>query len=184
MTSVNVEKLRARDEQALGELFNELMPTLRRVARRFHAGIDPDEVVAEVVVQLLRDTDRLADLAASGKLLSYCVRLTTNVAIHHVRRTRRAQTAAVGFDELSAEPRAGETYSNVDLRGLEKKLEAAISRLGSHERSLIEMLYFQGQSLDVVAQHFGVSPTAVRVKLHRARQNLRRLMSAELESAK
>jgi RNA polymerase sigma-70 factor, ECF subfamily len=175
MTSINVEKVRARDEQALGELFNELMPELRRVARRFHADLDPDEVVADVVVQLLRNTDHLADLAASGKLRSYCAHLTRNVALHQAQKARRAQRAAVDFDELVGLA-AGEEYSHGELEELQKQFRTAITSLGSSERALIEMLYVQEKSLDEIAQDLAISRPAVRIKLHRALQHLRRLM--------
>lgn len=171
MTLINSEKLRARDEQALSELFKELIPTLRRTAGRYHAAIDPDEVVAEVLARLMRDTDRLADLANSGNLKAYCLHLTRNIALHHIRREVVQKRAAMELPlaGLTVEPEADEEYRKAELL---QELKKALDRLSSTDRSLIEMCYLQEKPLDEVAQSLGVSKNALRVKLHRARLHL------------
>jgi RNA polymerase sigma-70 factor (ECF subfamily) len=174
MTSINLKKLRARDEQVLSELFKELMPTLRKAVRGFHADIDPDEVVAEALAQLIRDTDRLADLINSGNLETYCLRITRNIALHQIRRTMVQKRVAVELP-LKVELEADEEYGNEELLQLKK----ALGNLASTDRALIEMFYVQGKSTAEVAQSLGVSSGAVRVKLHRTLARLRNNMKLE-----
>src|SRR5262245_61128870 len=92
MIPIDAEKLRAGDVGALGDLYKELAPAIASLARRLDPSIDPDDLVSEVFLQLVRDPDRLADLAASGNVRAFCLRLARNVALHHIRRIQRATT--------------------------------------------------------------------------------------------
>jgi len=179
MISRDIEKLRERDEGALGDLFKELAPTIATLAMRLDKDIDPDDVVAEVFLQLVRDPDRLADLAASGNLRSFCLRLARNVVLHHIRRARRATVLDSVYESSLSESEQG---SEEFIQEMREKLSVAIAGLKESERTLITMRYAEDRSLEDIARLLGLSPAAVKVKLHRARLHLRNMLQLQAGS--
>jgi len=173
MIPIDAEKLRAREEGALGDLYKELAPAIARFAGRFHPSIDPDDLVSEVFLQLVRDPDRLADLAASGNLRAFCLRLARNVALHHIRRIRRATALETVYESSLSMPQHRIDEDFTEEREL---IIAALAGLKESERALIKMRFIEELSDGEIAQTLGLSQGGVRVKFHRALRHLRDIL--------
>lgn len=60
----------------------------------------------------------------------------------------------------------------------QRRLQAALKRLPSLERSLLALAYSQGLDMQAIARIEGCSTGAVKVRLHRAREQLRLWLGA------
>ena len=92
------------------------------------------------------------------------------------RRVRRLPAS----DDEPAHHTALETQLQVDghYAGLPPTLVAGILRLPCGQREVLDLHYLQELSVDEVAGVLGVRPGTVKVRLHRARNRLKRAMGA------
>ena len=178
--ALDAEKLRALDESTLSKLFDYLLPRIRRLAN--HRGateFDADEVVSEVLLYLVRDPDRLAELAGEGHLPEYCLRLARNVLSHQAWRTRKHALHNVGRQDLPIEPVA--INESVAIQEMSRQLDEILSALDEESRKLVYMRYFEGRTTEEIAKALGVSATLVRVRLHRIVRRLRKTLEPTWE---
>jgi len=134
---------------------------LAAFARRFVR--DPGE--AEDVAQeaLLRAREKLATLRSPGKIEAWLFRICRHAAIDHsrARRVRRAVWAPMpesGAPARAAEPLEAPLVAPLDLRALPP-----------HQRLLLSLHYERGLSHPTLCRMTGLLPSALRVRLFRAR---------------
>ena len=125
-----------------------------------------DDLAQETFVNVWRGLRRYAG-AASAKTWIY--RVAVNTCLRELRRaSRRPTTATVAAATEPATPQP-----SVDPR-LEH-LYAALAQLRDVDR-LIYLLLLEGQTRAEVATITGLSPEALRVRIHRANARLRQLV--------
>lgn len=135
---------------------------------------DAEDVTQEAFLRLWRRGPDLPDDRLTGWLI--CV--THNLCIDRSRRTRVRRKHLGLPDEqaletLSADPgvAAAEFEDHADL-------QEAIAALPAATRSLLLLHYWQGLKIGEIAAALGSNPGTVKVRLHRARGALRRLLTA------
>jgi RNA polymerase sigma-70 factor (ECF subfamily) len=167
----NPEELMARyqagDFAAAGRLIRQLSPQLRRFfavewASRAHA----DDLLQETWLRIhrVRQTYRPGE-----PLLPWLYAIARYVRVDHYRKMSRTVARERPLDEESAaaHPETGD--------GGAEELEALLAPLTSGEREVIEMMKIAGMSLEEVARALSLSVGAVKQKVHRAYESLRRL---------
>lgn len=129
---------------------------------------DGDEVEDVVQDALLRGFLGLSQLRDASRVTSWLCGIAVNVAKMRLRRraTERRALAAVGA--AAAEP-----ASEPDEHELLLRVEEAVALLPPPQRDVVLMHYVDGLACDEIAALLGQSPGAVRVRLHRARRQLR-----------
>lgn len=169
--AVDAEKLRALDESTLTKVFEYLVPRIRRLAtHRGATEFDADEVISEVLLYLVRDPDRLAELAAKGHLMPYCFAIARNFLAHQARRTQKHTLSEVDVEEFQIEQIVA---NDVPASQEMDQLREALSALDENSQKLITMRYFEGRKTQEIAETLGISATLVRVRLHRIIARLR-----------
>lgn len=182
---IDPELLRARDEEALSELFRDLAPTIRRAARSrvgSHDDIDVDDVVAEVFLALVRNPDRLAELTNSNRLRSYCIALTRNTVLHRLRRSLREGQARSAYESALEETDFSSSEPPMLDQELQTRIKRAIELLDDESRRIV-VLYMQGRNADEVATLLNIQRGAVRVKYYRAMRRLRELIYQQTQES-
>jgi len=141
---------------------------LRRVARLYCP--DPDDqqdLYQETVVQLWQ---AWASFEGRAQRSTWVYRVALNVAVTQQRqRQRRPATDSLenaALHHLAAPQPADEL----------EQLYQAIGRLSDVDKALV-LLRLEGQSDQEAADILGITANNVRVKLHRALEKLRRLMT-------
>ena len=152
-----------------------------------------EDRIYRLACQVLRDRAR-AEEAAADALVAVWIRCGNwrgesraatwihavalrTILDHH--RTRRRWWRLRELDKTSelvptAEHDVPEIVSACEERRLaSQKLSAALERLAVDDRALIHLHYYEGQSLAEVAEIFGVSRDALKMRLSRVRQKLR-----------
>ena len=160
------------DRAAFGSLIDRHRAQAARVARAMLGSReDADDVVQEALLQAFLGLERLRDPAAFGAWLSG---IAANLARMRIRATR---DLAGPYDVAGrAVPESFEPALLDELDSLEK-LRAALEPLPPAERDAVLMHYVDGLTAQDIAALLGERPGTVRVRLHRARERLRRRLS-------
>lgn len=187
-----IERLRARDVEALEALMSRHASRLYRVAYGItRSDADAEEVVQDVFLTLFRKIEGFEGRAALG---SWLYRVTTNAAL--IKRRGKRDELEVSLEEqlptfLADGHRDGdrsflladwsETPEDTLLNGEARKvLERALDRLPDHYRAVVVLREVEGLANEEVAQVLGESVPTVKSRLHRARMALREELTRAL----
>ncbi|ANP51022.1 RNA polymerase sigma-70 factor (ECF subfamily) [Streptomyces griseochromogenes] len=156
------------DVTSLTTVVMESQPHVRKFALTLCASPqDAEDAAQEALIILYR---KIGTLRATGALASWMFRIVRNECL------RQARLFVSRSDEAAAEPEAGAQPSAEDavLRRLEaERIAAAVSGLPHDQRQVLIMRDVQGLPGHVVARSLGLSNSAMKSRLHRARAALR-----------
>jgi RNA polymerase sigma factor (sigma-70 family) len=172
----------AGERAPFGELIDRHRPAAVALARRLLR----DPLEAEDVVQdaLLQTYLRLEELREPARFGAWLCGIAANLA---KMRLRAASRGFASLDELvggmrvppgllaAPDPSPDQVAEERELLGL---VRAAIEVLPDGHRDVVLMHYVEGLSCQEIAALLGRSTGAVRVRLHRARRELRELLHA------
>ena len=142
------------------------------VARRVPAGIEPDDVVQEVFVRVVRHLPSLRDAGRIEAWLFQIARNTLRDAMR-ARQRRDIRTDALEIDL----PADSDTQ---DARTAEAELAPCltpmVARLAEPYRSAIELTSVQGLTQTEAAKRAGVSISGMKSRVQRARDQLKAML--------
>lgn len=176
-------KLRAGDEAAYAQLVREQTPALLRVTGRLlRSDHEAREAVQDAFVSAFRALPRFR---GDSRLGTWIYRIAINAALARLRA--RSQADEVSLDEWlprfvedghAAEPSVPwpAADAGAERREVRERVRAAIDRLPDTYRTVVLLRDIEELTTDEAAQALGISPGAVKVRLHRARQALRTLL--------
>ncbi|HEY6635719.1 MAG TPA: sigma-70 family RNA polymerase sigma factor [Acidimicrobiia bacterium] len=161
------------DRAAFAALVRAHQDEVYTLARRL---VGDPHLAADVAQEaLIRAWRALPNFRGDAKLSTWLYRITVNTAWTHKNRAARHRTTPLDdFSEVAdrLDPNlpelAGET---LELRG---RLRQALDRLPDSQREVVVMKDVYGWSHAEIAEAMGVSVTAAKVRLHRARARLAR----------
>ncbi len=170
------------DRDAFDELVRRTYLDLFTLAVR----LTGNEEDARDVVQdaYLRAWRGIGSFRGDAQLSTWLYRITANCASSHLTRRRRLRTeplvAAYEPAELrhDAQP-AAMAETTLDL----ERIAAAVDELPPKLRSVVVLRDVYGLPHDAIAEELGISVSAAKVRLHRARKRLRDSVFAEGRSA-
>jgi len=131
-----------------------------------------EDIVQDTFFALWRSTSTYD--AARGSLRSFLIGVARNLTLQRLRRERPQEE--IDEDALLAAP--------VDLAGLERAetVARAVAALPELQREALILAEYEELSLEEIGRATGVEIAAVKSRLHRARENLRRMLAPLLES--
>lgn len=183
-----LEDLRAGREAAYHELVRRHGGRLLAVARRILRSEDEAfDALQDALFQAFRNLD---GFAAQSRLSTWLHRITVNAALMRIRRRRSRPEepiesllpsfledghAAVEFRDWGETPDALLAREEVC-----STVRTAIGRLPESYRTVLVLRDIEELDTAEVAARLGVTPNAVKIRLHRARQALRTLLDQSL----
>ncbi|HYV55911.1 MAG TPA: sigma-70 family RNA polymerase sigma factor [Candidatus Nitrosopolaris sp.] len=182
-----VERLRAGDPDAFETLVRQYGGRMLATARRL-VGTEDDarDAVQEAFLAAFRAIDTFAGTA---RLSTWLHRIVLNAGLMKLRSRRRRREEPIDdllprFDEDGywAEPTSAWAMSSdvlLERRETRTMVRNAIDRLPANYRSVLLLRDIEELDTDEVASLLGVTPNAVKTRLHRARQALRTLLERE-----
>jgi RNA polymerase sigma-70 factor (ECF subfamily) len=199
---VAVEAFRARDESAIRALYEQHVPSMRRMARNYvRSEAVAEEVVQETWLAVLSGIDRFQGRATLSTWI-YSI-LINQAKTHSVRENRMLPFSALGGgedDEPAVDPGRFQTDSEAwpghwatpprpwhkperRLLSLEtrEQLKRALADLPERQRTIVALRDVDGLSSDEVCQRLALSPENQRVLLHRGRSRLRAALEEYLD---
>jgi len=160
-----VQRMAARDEAALAELYRRYGPYLAALSRRMLR--DADEVqgcVQDAFVRAWEAAGRFDPAKASAK--TWLVTIGHRVALNRLRGKR---LSTVPLEAWDAPTPADDPVDRIALEG-------AVGELEPDERELVELAFYQGHShqelADMTGRPLGTVKTKLRGALHKLRARL------------
>lgn len=180
-----LERLRAGEEAAYEELVRANTGRLLAVARRLlPTEEDARDVVQEAFLSAFRS---LPKFAGGSKLSTWLHRIAVNAALMRLRSKRRhpeesLETLLPSFLEDGHHAERYAEWSEPADRALERAevrelVRAQVERLPDTYRTVLMLRDIEGMETEDVAATLGLTPNAVKMRLHRGRQALRTLLA-------
>jgi RNA polymerase sigma factor (sigma-70 family) len=172
--------LRARRKDA--DAFAQLIRRYERVALSVAYGVLGSGEAAGDAVQetFLRAWQRLEELKDPARFATWICGIARNLAIDSRRRGKHSKPAADlgGMDVVSADPRvSGDPLEELSRREQHAMVANALQSLDETTRPIVTLRYYDGLSSKEIAKLLEISPAAVDMRLMRARQQLKKLLS-------
>ncbi len=182
-----VERLRAREASALGELYDgyggAVFSTIHRIARDSGAAEDLTQEV------FLRAWNRIPSFNLDrGSLSTWLMTIAHNSAIDFLRSRRGQQSRRnVPIDGMERWLSAGNVVTELESSAEARRVRKAMERLEPRQRELLRLAYFEGFSQSEMAEHLsvplGTVKTWMRNALWRLGEELRSEPVAETRAA-
>ena len=185
-----IERLKAGDQEALERIFNLYSPKLYNVALRILGGDAPDteEVIQDVFLTAFR---KAHTFQGNSQFSTWLYRLTINAALGRIRRSKKAKEVA--YEEFLPKfqndghhqvrpvvdwsDTLDERYAKNETQALIAK---AIEQLKPVDKTVIVLSDLEGMSDKEIADATGLTVSAVKTRLHRARLFLRGKLAVQL----
>jgi RNA polymerase sigma-70 factor (ECF subfamily) len=169
-----VRRATAGDGRAFEQLMRETSSSVRTVLRQYaRSAEDVEDLLQEVFLRALQKLHTLDDPA---RFTSWVYAIARNAGLDHIRARQRRPTTSL--DDQLHEP-SDDNPGPVDLaevRELSRRVQSGAARLSPRDATLLAMVTTLGFTPTDVAGTLGMSHTAAKVAVHRARQRLRNAM--------
>jgi len=168
-----VERLKASDPTAYEELIERYAEMVYRVAYRILQ--DPHDAEDAMQENFLTVYRRIGSFRGDSKFSTWLYRIATNVALDMVRARQRKQGHDVSWDDSEEEgaplpdtvtPLPEEILLTQEMREI---LEEELQQLSPKLRTALVLYELEGLPMKEVAEVLGISESAAKVRVHRAR---------------
>jgi len=180
-----LSRLRAGEEQAFAQLVHQQRGRLLGVCRRIlRSEEDAIDCLQDVFVAVLRG---LPGFQGDARLTTWLHRVAVNTALMRLRSKRRkreelhgneaalSSSATQAFQWLPLDPES-EAIREHEAR----VVRACVERLPAHHRAVVILRDFEGLGTAEAAASLGTNPDALKMRLYRAHEALRALLSHEM----
>ncbi|HEX6819428.1 MAG TPA: sigma-70 family RNA polymerase sigma factor [Ktedonobacterales bacterium] len=179
-----VARLAGGNEEALGQLYDRYGLAVYSLAVRIvHDGATAEEVAQEVFVRLWRAAASFDP--AKGKVLTWLLRITHNLALNEIRRQKSRPVAATSFDWEVEGAQLADGDVSVDpaavtgLREQAEQVRRALAQLPETQRKAIELAFYGGLSQAEVALALGEPLGTVKSRIRAGMQRLGEVLRAQ-----
>jgi len=168
-------RLKARDERALGELYDQVAPWVLGLTFRILQDEDEaEEVVGDVFVQVWRHIDQHD--ARRGPLVPWILSIARNRALDVLRRRRRwwRKTERIAEAQGAPEDAVASTPHEAAVPGwpVHREVHAALAALPEEQRRVVLLSYFEGLSHREIARRLKQPLGTVKTRMRMAQQRL------------
>jgi RNA polymerase sigma-70 factor (ECF subfamily) len=161
-------------EAAFGELVRRYTDLLYRHAARMTGRVDEaEDVVQAAFVKAWRGLRHCRDPEHFG---AWLFRIGANAAKDHLKARRRDGPDPESLPALAdGSPDPEEDMRN---RNLAEEIERALARLPDEQREAFVLKHLEGRSYPEMSEMLGASVPALKMRVHRARDELQTLLEA------
>ena len=168
------------DQAAFLELYERYREPIFRFAYRLLGSVEvAEDVTHDCFLSLIRKPENFRPERASLKTYLYAA--ARNLALKHFRNQGRE----AGLDEVTEEPkdspRRGPLRKLLDEE-LANLVRDAVFSLPPLQREALILFEYEGLSLNEVAEIAGTDAGAIKARLYRAREGLRRMLRPYFDS--
>jgi len=162
---------------AFDELVRHYRPAAILTARGILASRDlADDAVQDAFLSAYKSLPQLEDASRFGSWLSAIVR-------HRALRIKAGESRVhLPIDDLIA-AHMPSIHEQVEERGEVAEVRCAVQRLPKDLQATVELYYLNEWSVGAIAEYLGLPKTTVKWRLHAGRNQLRTLLSRQLEES-
>lgn len=167
-----VEAARHGDHDAFEELVRRTYADTFTLARRM---VSDDDDARDVVQEAyLRAFGSIRKFRGDAQFSTWLYRITANCASTHLGRRRRHHHDELDEEVAVPDPQpAHDPAAAAEATMLRDRLEAAIAELPPRLRAVVVLRDIYDMNHAEIADELGISESAAKVRLHRARRKLR-----------
>ncbi|HEX6308724.1 MAG TPA: RNA polymerase sigma factor [Longimicrobiales bacterium] len=167
-----VDRITAGDRDAYSELVRRHQAAIYRHMRGM--GLDHDTALDLVQDAFVRAYDRLPECRDTAHFRAWLFRIARNLCFDHMKNVRRLSIPLSAFPgaERIEDDRLAVSETLLTLR-------AALGRLPAALREAFLLKHDAGYTYDEVAQITQATPSAVKMRVHRARETLREFLAEQ-----
>ncbi|MGE5815880.1 MAG: RNA polymerase sigma factor [Acidobacteriota bacterium] len=184
-----VSALRAGDETAYEVLVRTYVPRLTALARRImNNEEDARDAVQDAFISVYRS---IHSFTGDSRLSTWLHRIVVNACLMKLRSRRRKPEESIepllptfledGHHAARFKEWEDEIHGAVERQERSALVRRCISQLPESYRTVLLLRDIEGLDGQETAEVLGVTPNAVKIRLHRARQALRTLLDAHFE---
>ena len=168
------------DQAAFLDLYDRYREPIFRFAYRLLGSVEvAEDVTHDCFLSLIRKPENFR--AERASLKTYLYAAARNLAMKHFRNQGRE----TGLDEVSEEPK--DSPKRGPLRRLldeelAMQVRDAVFSLPPLQREALILFEYEGLTLNEVAQITGTDAGAIKARLYRAREGLRRILQPYMDS--
>lgn len=178
-----VARVRAGEDEAFEELFNRHRRRVALIAGRFFRQREQiEEIVQETFTKVFFALSEFSN-RQEASFAAWVARIAFNACYDELRRAKRRPESAMSNvseeeaawlkEQLQDEGAGADVEANAVARDLSGKL---LARLSPEDRMVLVMLDVEGMSVSEIADSTAWSVSKVKVRAHRARASLRRVL--------
>jgi len=179
-----VVRAREGDDPAFEELFNRHRRRVALIAGRFFRRREQiEEVVQEAFTKAFFALPEFSN-QRDASFAAWLARITFNTCYDELRRNKRRPESALSEvsdeeaawlrEQLVDESAGADVEADASAKDLAAKL---LARLSPEDRLLLVMLDVEGMSVNEIAESTKWSASKVKVRAHRARASLRKVLA-------
>ena len=185
-----VEGLRAGDSEAFRTLLNRYGARLLRLARRFLGNEeDARDAVQDAMVSVFKS---IGNFESGSMLSTWLHRIVVNASLMKLRTKKRREEIDIeeylpqfqedGHQLEPSVPWTENAESMLERDELRAIVRKAIDQLPETYRIVLLLRDIEEMTTEETASILGITPNAVKIRLHRARQALRTLLDGTMKS--
>ncbi len=178
-----VYQAQSGDRDSLEALTRNVRPVVQRQLKRYPlSDSDRDDALQNALLQVVR---RLGSFRGDACFRTWLFRVTANEALMMMRSHRRhglrtvtgldlEELSSLGGEPLHQEP--SDTQSTMLQSEREASIRDALQRLPAEYAEAVHAHYHEELGLQQIADRLHVTESTIRSRIHRARNQLRRMM--------
>lgn len=139
---------------------------------------DAEELAQSAFVKAYRS---LSDYRGDAKFSTWMYTIVSSLGLSFLRK-KRVETLSLSHEkvQVAADGVAGGFSANtIESKSRVYMVQQAISMLGHVDAQVLTLFYQGEQSLDEIGRIMGIEPNTAKVKLHRARGRLKKIMETK-----
>lgn len=171
---VAFERVRAGDEQAFAEFYDQVSPVVHGIVLRvLRAPALAEEVTQEVFVELWRTAPRFDP--DRGSVRSWAATIAHRRAIDRVRSEQSARDRDEA-DGRRAVATQDDVADEVTVQLDRERIAAALRQLSELQREAVSLAYYEGLTYREVAEHLDVPEGTIKTRIRDGLTKLRHQM--------
>ena len=175
-------RVRCNDQAAARSLVEHLYPLVLRIVRRhLPRRLDEEDLAQEIFMKMFAKLD---DYRGTAPFEHWVARSARNTCLNQLRAEKarpELRFADLSEDQVAvieALPGSGDQSNPLDAAMSNEVVEKLLDGLSPQDRMIIQMLELDDLSVEEICRQTGWSGTMIRVRAFRARNKLRKQLSA------
>jgi len=177
-----VDALKAGNEHAFRCLFEQERERLRRFVLKM---VDDADEAEDIVQQTFTEAYRqIEDFRGESSVSTWLFSIAKHLAYGHLRTVDRhnyLEHETIEFLQVDQDESATTTDEKVELSERKRIVHDALQELPDHYRRVVQLRDLEEKSTAETAEQLGLTEVNVRVRLHRARKQLREHLCERME---
>lgn len=142
--------------KALAKLYADYFPVVHIFVQRNKGTKEDAEDLFQEAMLVLIEKLKQDDFVLSASLKTYMMAISKNLWFKHLRDTKKNTTTE--FADIHSAFLMEEVNEAIEKeRNYWDKLNAYLSSVSSHCKTILEMFYFEKKTIDEIQKHFGYS---------------------------